>query len=405
MNEEELQESANKSKGQLDAEVLQGDETGITIPDAETDTSGVDDIFNLTAGITSGMEELLKTFKTAEPEEQKGLRQKMVGLITGRKTAAEITAEETARAGIEAKAEEIETLTTEAVALKKRLTDIETQELQATEALYGQGRGIPLGILTSQAKAITREFAFRKMGVAAELGATAALVEAKQGRLDSAERLADKAIDAFLFDTTQELKDLQSVYDMNQDIIDNLSDDKKDLLTTQIGFLEKQLEDKKKEKTEVRDLMLKYADAGITLNDTPESATEKASKWAKEHPEGIVTPPTGVVDLTATVMQSAIDGGVSPEEAVAMAIAYAGNLGIQVSKEDLVALNVKAKSLIPTVVTPEPEAEPRTPVEVGRGVGEVVSPFYQAFHPANLGTGVKTVGKTVGGFFKGLFGG
>lgn len=407
MNEEEqLQESANKSKGQLDADVLQGDETEISIPELGSDSSTVDDIYNLTAGVTSKLKELLKTYKTEEPEEQKNLRQRMLGMITGRKSATEVTAEQEAEFGIEEKSAEVESLTVEAVELKKRLDNLEAEELQATEALYGQGRGIPMAILTSQAKAINREYTIRKMGVAADLSAKAALIEAKEGRLESAEKLADKAIDAYLYDQRQELEDLKTVYGMNQDIIDNMSKDQKDLLTTQISFLENQLEDKKKEKAEVRNLMLKYADAGISLDDTPDSATKKASNWVQAHPEdksSLAT--TGIVELTTSVMQDAIDKGLSADEAVALAIGYARNLGQDVSNEDLVALNAKAKSITPTLVAPEPKAAPKTAVEVGRGVGETISPYYQTFSPSNLGTGVKTVGKAVGGFFKGLFGG
>jgi hypothetical protein len=117
----------------------------------------------------------------------------------------------------------------------------------------------------------------------------ASTMEAKQGYFDNALKLADQAVEDYLWEYNSKYEMYKDFNTQNQEKIDNLRSDLKDALQSAESYSLKVYEDKKTEQKSVRDLMLKYPNSGISIGMTLDEATQKASKW-----QGTQTNTTGL---------------------------------------------------------------------------------------------------------------
>lgn len=277
----------------LNAEEIK-DQSEVNVPDETADTSAADTALNLSASTAALQEQYNKLLESSvnksegqvEAEETRGgLFKQITGLIKGRKSASEIRAEEEGKQGVSDIQAEINVLSPEIAALNKELKQLGADELAQTESLFGQDRGIPLAILNRREAKIQRQFAIRKMGVAADLSEKVALFEALNGRMSNAQTAVTNAVNAYTFDVQQELNDYTTLYDLNRDIIDDLDQDQKDALDAKRTALENELNERKDTLNKVGQLKIENPKAGILMTDSYEDALKKVGDYRKEHPE------------------------------------------------------------------------------------------------------------------------
>lgn len=154
--------------------------------------------------------------------------------------------------------------------------------------------------LIEQQRAVTGLAAIRDPRVAktisdvsARAGVIEAVMNARSGQIAEAYRMIDRSVAAMTADRQDQLNyysTLLNFYEGKKGIentkLVNITKDQKDFLSTQIGLLETDLStaqenaDNLKEAMQDPDTALAYAEAGVTLNDTPEQIATKLAAYA-----------------------------------------------------------------------------------------------------------------------------
>jgi len=209
---------------------------------------------------------------------------------------------------------------------------------------------------------INNQVAQINRNAAPEINRLAGEINFKTGILTQNQELVQQAIQDYNADKKQRLDMYAMFMDDNQDDIKNLRADYKDALDR--GWQEAKFDYQNgvKEKQDIADLALKYTKAGITLNDSWETAVMKAQKnpyttsqllsMAKGSEESEETE-SSFLDI----MQINIDAGFSPEESAREAAAYSEQMGIPVDQKTLNLWIQQARKLkkgeVPLEVQPE----------------------------------------------------
>lgn len=254
------------------------------------DDTSVNRIFDLTAGTAGLTEDLNKQFEEnqkrleelgkskTQAEEDRGTIRGRIEDIVGKRPSSEFLLErEQSERGVEGDLNLTRGLIGEIGGLRTQLANLKTEGQLQIEALSGQGRGIPLSIIQGQQAKTQRQNSIRQAGVAAELGAKSATLQALQGNISLAQKLAKDAVDAELFDFKQELQDYNELFELNEDIIDSLDDETRTLLEDNRDEARRQLDEAREDKDKVAGLMVDNPKANISLSDTFEEAAKKVA--------------------------------------------------------------------------------------------------------------------------------
>lgn len=264
----------------------------ITPANPQPSKSIVNTVVDLTAPITGLQTQManiqnqqganLAETETAATEAKAGMetaQSNISNIISTRPSQAEALTAERAKYGIEPAFAEIQALVPDITSLREQINSLNEQEARAIENLQGQGRGIPLDVLNTQANKISHEYAIRTNALAANLAAKSATMESLRGNITLASNLANQAVEAKMYDTNQKLKDWQDFYDNNKELYNSLSAEKKSILDSQYNALQKEADAKRNELMKIAEWQIKYPNAGINISqDNLSSAAVKAGR-------------------------------------------------------------------------------------------------------------------------------
>lgn len=221
--------------------------------------------------IASNAEEVAA--KKAEADALKG----KADYLATRTSESSLLSSTRASMGIDTGLATINSMLPEITSLRDQLNNLNTEKQNAIDNLTGQGRGIPISVLNNQQARIERDYAVRMNSVSSQLASKSATMEALRGNITLADTLAKEAVNAYLYDTEQKVKDYEDLFTYNKEIISNLDTEQKAILDKQYKAITDELATKRDEQTKVAELMVKYPSANISIGDTPTTASEKVN--------------------------------------------------------------------------------------------------------------------------------
>mgnify|MGYP001397597184 CR=1 FL=1 len=321
--------------------------------------------------------------------------------------------------------------------LQGDIQKLETQEL--TEIDRAEGEIVSRGAREAEKEVITRKYNIQKAYKNAELYAEAAVAQAYSGNLTEARNMIKDAVQYYTYDKQVEIDRFDKLFDTASEWMQSLTEKEQNILTAKRDELVREEENVRADKTNIGNLMIKYAGAGIRLTDSLEEATAKAAEYEKTHPEIAETVGDaesgytlydkygnvigtrsgsgtgvggGVADNFTDMMTEALNSGATPEQAAFAAIAYAEANGIQMKTSDLNELKKKAQELkkkmdevnnfSPAVGYGDKPAKPKD--QSAYSAGQKVKSFFGGVGNFLTSPWTETVQPTASSFFSGLFG-
>lgn len=258
---------SNPATSVLDRSSVFANRTG----DAKTDLT------NITNSVVDKARSNESTLNT-KIEEQNNLFDQFVNALSKRPSESNLREQGLAGLGVNEKIAQASGLTTEINNLRDELAKLEAEGSAAVASIEGQGRGIPLGILALQKDKIERQYAARKSAVSAMLAAKSANQSAIQGDIALARSFVNDGIQAKLNDFNQKINDFRDLYTFNKDIIDSLTTEQKNALNAEYKLLQDQATEQQNNLTKIGQLMIDNPRAGVTFEDTFETAIEKVKR-------------------------------------------------------------------------------------------------------------------------------
>jgi hypothetical protein len=200
---------------------------------------------------------------------------------------------------------ELETLNTE-------YNNTVAQRDQAIADRQARGGGLVSGTDQAVTK-IERDFAIRLNQQAANIKSKAALMEAREGNFKEAQDFISGAVADATADTKYTLDLFNTFYTKNQDQIEKLDKKYSDALKNAMTSAEEAYTADYNEKLKIGELMIdsKYAGAGITLNDSLESAFGKISSGIAS---GAIGGSSGYEFSSTQKNSGAFNAGLTPTE-------------------------------------------------------------------------------------------
>ncbi len=111
-----------------------------------------------------------------------------------------------------------------------------------------------------------------------------AIMEMKRGNFEQARSFIDQAIEDYTFDLKLEYSRYEDFKEQNADALKDLEDKYLKALDEAQSALKEELETRRNELEQIKELILKYPNAGIKLDDSIEDALEKARGAAAKQP-------------------------------------------------------------------------------------------------------------------------
>lgn len=151
--------------------------------------------------------------------------------------------------------------------------------------------GMPQGYIQGQKALVERQYNSRLSTISANIGAKAAILEAKQGLMSQARTFAMDAVDAAIWNYTTEVNNLTAFLGYNEEKIAQLGTDIQDALNQILTDKQTELAEVKADKNEVMGWVLDAAKYGIDLgvdintvtrDEAFEIYTQKLSKMTPE---------------------------------------------------------------------------------------------------------------------------
>ena len=232
--------------------------------------------------LSSLQDQLAKWNKEKEAllQQQQGLLDKLTNRQP--KSEAELLKEQFGEWAIPQTFKQIQDITQSSLPLYKQLSDLDTAE--TNELNRNSQRMASTTAIREEENAIKERYAKMKAPIASELHAYAAQIQALQGNLNTAQQLANNAVKAATYDEERDYNRLKDFISINQSFINGLDSDQKYIMTQALNLQRRKLEEARQDKTNVMNLKLKYPEAGISITDTLEEATKKASDWTANQP-------------------------------------------------------------------------------------------------------------------------
>jgi dsDNA-binding SOS-regulon protein len=145
-----------------------------------------------------------------------------------------------------------------------------------------EGRVASRGAIEGEKETIARKYNIAKAYKNAELYAEAAVAQAYQGNLTEANNMINQAVEYYTYDKKAEIDRFDKLFTVASDWVKSLTNQEQNLLTAKREELVRQNEETKADKKGVLELSLQYPSAGISITDSVEQATEKASRVAAQ---------------------------------------------------------------------------------------------------------------------------
>jgi len=263
----------------------------LVMPDTTTAPNGAAAVLN-----AKGVSDMAKAEATRLKEIQDALnkaeeeKKSWVDKLAGKKTskADTLTAQQT-KYDISGKLDQLSSITNLTLPLQTQMADLEAR--QQREIDRNDERLASSVAKDREANAIDLRYAKLQAPLAAKLNAYAAQAQAVQGNLSIANQFIDQAVNAAVYDQEFEYNRTKDIMDANQDYIDGLEDDERDILNNIQALKLDEFNNAKTEKTAIGQLIVKYNQygAGITFDDTLEEASIKAGNVSTEETDGTTT--------------------------------------------------------------------------------------------------------------------
>jgi len=222
-------------------------------------------------------------------EDSKGIIQKY---LDKRKSSEAILAEQQEKWGLSESFQQIKDITALTLPLQQQIADITIQE--TAEIDRASQMGMSEGWLRRKETEIHNKYNKLKAPIATQLNAYAAQAQTLQGNLGMANQFANQAVQAATYDQEFEYNTIKAFMDLNNDFLQSLKADQRFYFTNALDIAKSNFDLARSDKSSVMNLMLQYPNAGITINDTIDSATSKASGWAGTQPITTDVPTGGV---------------------------------------------------------------------------------------------------------------
>jgi dsDNA-binding SOS-regulon protein len=148
-----------------------------------------------------------------------------------------------------------------------------------------EGRVASRGAIEGEKETIARKYNIAKAYKNAELYAEAAVAQAYQGNLTEANNMINQAVEYYTYDKKAEIDRFDKLFTVASDWVKSLTNQEQNLLTAKREELVRQNEETKADKKGVLELSLQYPSAGISITDSVEQATMKATESARKQAE------------------------------------------------------------------------------------------------------------------------
>lgn len=200
---------------------------------------------------------------------------------------------------------------------------------------------------------VTRDFASRLNQQSAIIKTKSALMEASQGNFKEAQAFIQEAVQDATYDARFNLDVFSTFYGKYENQLEKLDSKYADAIKSSLNAAEEAYTTEYNEKSKVGELMINpdYKGAGITLNDSLETAFQKISSGLAS---GSIGDDVVADNPFLDTMQEAIDAGATPEEAAREAALKSELTGIPVSQETLSAWVKQARKLNKTPIVETP---------------------------------------------------
>jgi hypothetical protein len=142
----------------------------------------------------------------------------------------------------------------------------------------------PMSFITAKMSRQERDANIILNQKSANINTKLGVMEAEKGNFTEAQNYVNQAVQQYTYDLELQYKDFEIFRDMNKEVLDGLDSRYINALNSAQNAAQQAYEIAKSNTTDILNLMLKYPGAGITINDTIENATKKASKWYLANP-------------------------------------------------------------------------------------------------------------------------
>lgn len=167
---------------------------------------------------------------------------------------------------------------------KKRIAEIDSltqaynAQVAARDAAIAQSydKLASNSFINNQIGQIERNAAPRLNQMSANINSKAAVLQALQGNFAEARSFVNQAVEDAVADRKFKLDLFTTMYQMNEDKINRLDDKYQTAFKYSMDIAQREYDAAREEKMAVGELMLKYYESGITINDTLDEALAKA---------------------------------------------------------------------------------------------------------------------------------
>lgn len=218
----------------------------------------------------------------------------------------------------------------ELATLTAQYDNLLAQRDQAIESRRTAGGGTTAGTDMAVAQ-ITRDFNFRLNQQSAIIKTKSAMMEALQGNFTEAQNFITQAVNDATYETKFNLDMFQTFYGRYESQLEKLDSKYNDAIKNSLAAAQDAYTQEYQEKLKLGELMINpdYKNAGITLNDSLETAFAKISSGIAG---GTIGNDEAGVGSAQDLLQLSIDADLSPETAARdVALYYQNTLGINVT--------------------------------------------------------------------------
>jgi LysM repeat protein len=163
-------------------------------------------------------------------------------------------------------------------AIRAEIGQLEAE--QSTEVENARNRLSSMESISADINEIKYQYGLKIAKKTALMASEAALAQVYQGNLNQANAMVEQAVNAYTADKQAEVEKFDNLFSVYSSWIGDLKDEERQILENAHQAAKDNLEEAKKETTQVMELKLQYAGAGINISDTLGQAISKAEKYS-----------------------------------------------------------------------------------------------------------------------------
>lgn len=232
--------------------------------------------------------ELIRKEKEAKEAEQEEAPKSWFDWLKqqGKKTISAFRGEQFEEMGIEPEKffEKQEATIAEIGSLMTEYDKLVAQKEQAIDRVQNQ-TGADIGFLNRETREVENSYNIRLSQMSSGIKTKMAIMEMKQGNFNQARDFVREAVSDYTYELQIDYATFQQFREENKDAIKQLDTEYQQALDKAEQAKLSELELVETEKNAVADLMLRVPDAGISISDTLEEATQKTQQFLQEQPE------------------------------------------------------------------------------------------------------------------------